>query len=52
MKTKEQKLLFGFSIGRLRIGVFNYNLGFEYKDFGCEGKRKDFGFIKFWLHNR
>jgi len=47
-----ERILFSFRVGRLRIAVFNYNLGFEYKDFGTDGKRKVFGFLKFWLYNR
>jgi hypothetical protein len=41
--------LFSFDIGRLSIAFFDCWLGFGYKDFAHMGKRKDFGFIKFWL---
>ena len=46
----DYNLLTIFSIGKLTIAVYDRWLGFEYIKFGNGDKRKDFGFIKFWLN--
>ena len=42
-------LIKAFRIGRLTIAIFDVWLGFENRNFGHLGKRKNFGFIKFWI---
>lgn len=43
-------MILHFNLGKLTIALFSYWLGFGYKDFDYMGKRKDFGFLKFWLY--
>mgnify|MGYP007070701059 CR=1 FL=1 len=42
-------LLLIFKIKKLVVALYDRWLGFGYQDFGDRGKRKDFGFIKFWI---
>jgi hypothetical protein len=42
-------LLLVFKIKKLTIALYDRWLGFDYQNFGSKGKRKDFGFFKFWI---
>lgn len=47
---KIQRIVKIWSIGALKISLYNHWLGFGYRDFGF-AKRQDFGFIKFWVED-
>jgi len=49
MTIPDNPILIHVEIGKLSISLFSRWLGFGYADFKSQGKRLDFGFIKFWL---